>query len=592
MRKQIAVFVMILLTLLSGAPAVAQGSGGSSSPAQATELSQHGVSLKPDIIAPLRGLYSNTTAMLRDKDSAAVLDNLQMTTRGIWTSRGIGWVTFNNSSYSGANFYEFGQHTDSSGTNHLLVHVGTALCEVDPNLGTPTTLYTSMQDDNATRASFASFSPSQLLITTGKATAPLLWDGNTAHTASLQSGWPQTVATISYNGPQFLEVFAGRVIYAGFSGRPMDVLFSKQGDPNSFTISSPAAATDGGSFTLPSRLGAITGMKTLRSVDLSSPEVLIIGCQRGMAMITGNSGTNFAMYTLTREYGLASNRSWVQLQNDMYFLATDGIRKFTSLLANGNLLNSSISFPIQDLINRIVKTTSIVGLGGTGYTVTKPIFQQVFALHHPDTQEVFWFLPVDSDYPGRPSHAVVMNYNTQTSATQGNLSIDPIWSTRSGVTAMSGVNFQGNMYTGDNTGTIIKHYASDSYGGTPIQWTYMSPLIPTYSPSQNASLRKMVIITDGPNQQFTASAYTADTLSDGTTQFKARDSRYYSVTASSINNLGTWGSGTTTSYPHLIDFSSTGSGRYWAVRLTGTNAGDHISLVGIQSILTVGGWKQ
>lgn len=569
MRKWITWFLAVWLSVL---PATAQQAASTAAPPPAamTEIAQKGVSLKPDVLTPSRGLYSNTTDLLRDKDSAKILNNLQQLQRGIWTSRGIGYTKERAGSFnSGATFLEFAQHTTSAGVNRLVFQVGAKVYSYDLSSHTETEIKGSLS--TTAIPCIRSYNPSNMIYTNGDIN-PLKWDGNPASTMSSLTGWPVTISSVTYEKPKYCEVFANRAVFAGFDAKPFNIVVSNQGDPTSYTVG--GIATDAGAFEVPSQLGKITGMRALRLSNDNNDQVLIVGCERGMALITGYSGTTFAMKDLTREYGLASNRSWIQLQNDLLFWSTDGLRRFSQLVTNANLINASLTFNLQDLVNRVSTSK----------------FEKIFAVHHPATQEVQFWLPVDSDT--NPAHAVVMNYNTRDPSSDSYEQLNPVFSTKDGVTVTSGIEYSGTMYCGTSDGYLQTHYSGDTYDGTTIAWDFMTPLISANSPTQNASSRKFVIITDGPAQQFTAKAYTVDTLSGGNTEFKLRDSRSLSVATSSITKIGTWASGTTTSYPHLIDFSSKGSGRYWALRLTGSSSGDHISLVGVQSILTVGGWKQ
>lgn len=569
MRKLLAWYLAVWLSIL---PAVAQQQSQPTAmpPAAMTEIAQKGVSLKPDVITPSRGLYSNTTDLLRDKDSAKILNNLQQLQRGIWTSRGIGYAkeragVFN----SGATFLEFAQHTTTAGVNRLVFQVGAKVYSYDTSTHTETEIKNSLS--TSAIPCIRSFNPSNMLYTNGDIN-PLKWDGNPASTMSNLTGWPVTIGSTSYSKPRYCEVFANRAVFAGFDSNPFTVVLSNQNDPTNYTIA--GVATDAGAFDVPSQLGKITGMRALRLSNDNNDQVLIIGCERGMALVTGYSGTTFAMKDLTREYGLASNRSWIQLQNDLLFWSTDGLRRFSQLVTNANLINASLTFNLQDLVNRIPSSK----------------FDKIFAVHHPATQEVQFWLPVDSDT--NPSHAVILNYNTRDPSSDSYEQLNPIFSTKDGLTITAGLEYAGTMYCGTSDGYLQTHYNGDTYDGTTISWDFMTPLISSNSPTQSASLRKFVIITDGPAQQFQATAYTVDTLANGASEYKQRDSRSLSVASSSITKVGTWASGTTTSYPHLIDFTSKGNGRYWALRLSGSNSGDHISLVGVQSILTVGGWKQ
>jgi hypothetical protein len=82
-------------------------------------------------------------------------------------------------------------------------------------------------------------------------------------------------------------------------------------------------------------------------------------------------------------------------------------------------------------------------------------------------------------------------------------------------------------------------------------------------------------------------------LEDQTTRWISRFQKNVDVqTASNVDFFGTWDGGSADLFPRLIDFHAAGSGRYWCIRLKGDETGEHIDLDGIQSILTVGGWRQ
>lgn len=578
-RKLIAIIYTLVLCLIT-TPVYGQD-------ATTTELMQNGRSLKSSILTLDGGLVSNISDLLRDKDSAKVLNNLQMLKKGIWTNVGTGRTRMTDatsSTISSTCITEMAQHTTSAGVNRLVLVNGSIFLNATLNTAssppavtltdvTPAAYSASPQGVPCLR----SFNANNLLYVCSNV-APLKWNGDTGTKFSTLGGWPITYATKTYSYPAFVEVFANRACFAGFPDQPSSIVFSDQNDPATYTIGS--GATNGGIFECPSQLGKITGLRTLRLANDTTDQVLIVGCERGMAMITGYSGSTFALKDLTREYGLRSNRSWIQLQNDLYFLATDGIRRFSQLVAGSSLLNSGVTFGVQDLINLIDPTKG----------------QLAFAVHHPATQEVHYFVPANTATVG-PRYEIILNYNTDGKPGEA---LTPIISTKSAYTgeeAACGIEYEGKMYTftntvGGSTFRMCQEYLGDTYEGTAISWEYFSPLIGANSPSQSASLRKLLVITEGGDQAFTASVFTLDTLANGATEYKARASRSYSVTASTITKYGTWASGTTTTYPKLIDVSSDGNGRYWAIRLTGSSSSDKIALVGVQAVLTVGGWKQ
>lgn len=574
----------------------AQDAGGAAPAAAATELAQKGVSLKTEILSLDKGLASNVSDLLRESTQAKVLNNLHMLKRGVWTTRGTGRTRKNSSAEtdSGDPGYSFSIketaiYTSSAGVASVVAggyeNAVTAqkYYVITPSSGLLSaaihTLSTNTLSDKI--PCMRAFNATNFIMCDGGNYAnPYKWAGDTGVAATALGGWPVTHSAITYEKPTICEVFSNRMCFAGFAARPFSIVFSNQNDPGTYTIGS--GATDGGVFEVPSQLGPIVGMRALRLSNDSNDQVLIIGCRRGMAMVTGSSGSNFALKELTREYGFISNRTWVQVQNDLYFFGTDGIRRFSQLITGSALINSSVTFPVQDLVSQLDQTTS-----NGGYLLF------AHAVHHPATQELRFYFPTLVGLTSA-SRAIVLNYNTETTDGNGGV-IQPVISTMSGeaATVTGCLEYDGTLYSYAGANYFFQEYSGDTNSdGSAINWEYVSPLIGANSPAQSASLRKIVILTDGPAQKFDSQMYTLDTLSTGVTQWSTRDSKAVDVSASTITDISTWATGTTTTYPKFIDLFSRGNGRFWCLKLSGNATDEHISLVGLQAILTVGGWKQ
>jgi len=570
--KGVLAFVQIgLLALMPMAVDAQAQSQQQPPPAAMTELSQQGRSLKPDITAPDKGLATSVSELLRSPQYARVLNNIQMLKRGVWSSRGTGFAKQRAGSFNSGNaFTEFGKHTTTSGVNRFVLQNQANI--YDYNIGTSTeTAISTLAASNL--ACLRSWNGTNLIITSD-AQEPRTWNGNPASTATALGGWTPTIGGITYSAPGICEAFNNRMVFAGFDTRPFTLVLSDYGNPATYTTSSPAVATDCGAISIPSQLGAITSLFPLRVNNDSNEPALLIGCTRGMAMLTGSSPSTFTLRELTRAFGVVNNRCWAQVGNDVFFLATDGIRRFSNVYANSALQSLPDSYAVQDLIS----------LRNTAADTTP------FAVHHPSTQEIqFWF-PINA--ATQPNACIVLNYNTKDPSNPNVASGDVMFSTKDGYTATCGIDIDGVMYHGTTTGYLMQDYNGDTNDGTAISWEYLSPYISSNSPAQNASARKFIILTEGPDQKFTAQAFVIETLSNGQSRFKAQDSAAVNQVSETITKYGTWASGNTTTYPKLIDFESKGSGRFWAVRLTGSASGEHIDLVGIQSILVVGGWRQ
>lgn len=564
--KLLCYLLIALLVLPSNA--LAQSTNDDTPPALRTELTERGVSLKPVVLTPTKGVKTNATDLVRPQEYAHVLDNLQQLTQGVWTSRGIGHVKDRSSSFASGNaFRQIQPYSIATGGDRLLMHVYDKLILYNPADESEVDLYAAGVSNNINNTgTFAPFRPTQIWFTNGDL-EPKKWDGNTANDFGNSVSWPVTIASIQYSKPKFAEVFAGRVVYANCVGETRAVVFSYYGDGDSFTVDSTALSA--GAITFPAVLGQIKGMKALRIDTTSNEQVLLVGCERGFGLITGTSALNFSSVVLSTEFGLYSNRTWAQIGNDMYFLATDGVRKFSTSSGIATLANSAITFGLSDLINRIN---------------TSQAFQS-FAVQHPSTQEVLWWVPIDSDTT--PANAIVLNYNAYTPTDTNS----PIFSTRSGSAFTCGTQIGSSVYYGSSSGYLYLGYSGDQFDGANFSWEYSSSLIGGSSPLQNCSMRRVEILTDGTDQSFTVTAYTLVQRSDGVTTLSSQDSRSVSVTSATVTKLGTWTSGTTTSYPKFIEFQPRGSGRFWKIRLTGS-AGQHIALAGMVAVLTLGGWRQ
>jgi len=564
---------LLLAFLLACCPALAQQAGQAGTP---SELSQEAKSLKIVPNTPTRGVVTNSADLLRTDDSARVLNNLQMLRQGVWTSRGIGWQKQRASAFnSGAEFKDFSVQSTTTGDN-LLFQVGGKVYIYDLATSTETELFSGTAPTNP--YCIRAYSPTMVILCDGDGNIePKQWDGDAANDFTDIGGFwfPVPIGSRIFSKPKLCEPLGDRMVYAGFAAYPNSILISYQNTAATFTVSTPTmSAADAGFLEVPAALGPIVGLRTLK-LDSSSPEtVVLVGCTRGFALVTGNSALNFAAIELTREFGLASNRTWVQLNNDLYFLATDGIRKFSSLSQSSTLGNQAVSFPISNLITRINKSQA----------------HRAWAVHHPATQEVQWWVPIDSGT--QCDHGVVMNYNTKTASELQGRDIEVIWSSRDGTAVACGVDFNGVMYGGSYDGFLQQHYSGDTYGGSAITWTFIGPLVGANNPAQASSNRRWLIITEGGSQKFDCTAYTLTQRTDGTTGWVVADTGSIALTADSVTAVDTWGSGTTTTYPKFIDFYPKGSGRFWTLKLSGDATDEHIDLVGTLAIVNVGGLRQ
>lgn len=393
---------------------------------------------------------------------------------------------------------------------------------------------------------------------------PLLFNGdNTTAT-------PLPVKT--YKKPRFSEPFLDRMAYAAFfednADTCQDILFTNAGSFDVVTQSTSIVATDGGIFTIPASLGRITALKTLKLTNQTNDQVLIVGCSNGVAMITGQDAGSFQMRILTDEYGIPSNRALVAIQNDLFFLATDGIRRFSGLANNATLLNATMTFDQSDIIRRINPNTAPLA----------------FATHHRLTQEVeFWFA---LDENVKCNSCLLMNYNTNASSYE---SVEPIWMTRDGFTVASMIQYGGVQYGGSYTGSIQQHHTGNLYDTAPAPFTIVTAFMSPGDAMYDMQIDHMLIITEGESQQFTASAHFYQDMAGGRAiqrTLATPNSEVLTAPVDAGTILDTWQLGLGAFSPgpgvKLLPFRPSGKGRWWELTIEGNKSDDAIDFIGVE----------
>lgn len=472
-------------------------------PIEQTPTSRQGKSLQSGYISAARGLATSIADIDRPADYAKVLNNLQMRAkRGIWKSSGIGWTRQRSTAFNGgAAFKDYAVFFDSSGNRTLCWQVGSKVQSYNIGTSTETDIITGLS--TTARPCMRNFSPSTstaspILIYCNGNIEPRKITSTSAESALLFNSpgvWPGTFLTKTYSKPKFCEPFGDRMAYAGFDGTAVafSVLISNLGDAQVFTQSGPVVATDAVAFTYPAILGPIRGLRSYKIANETNDEILLGGCTNGFFMITGSNATNYAMKILTREYGLLSNRGWVQRDNDLIFPATDGFRTLGGLISNSNLISNTLSFLIKDLYNLIDFANA----------------EEIISVHSPRTQEIQFWVPLTGD-GAQNKHAFILNYNNDETGPNGTV---PIWSTKDGTSVAAMVNFEGQVYGGGYDGLLQTHYSGNLYDTTPITFSIVPSLV-GLGPGQLHSSYKAVVICDGNDQKFDFKPYLYERIPD------------------------------------------------------------------------------
>ena len=407
----------------------------------------------------------------------------------------------------------------------------------------------------------------------------------------------------SYSKPKYSTYFNNRQAYFGFDPTGLaafDVLISAQGNAESFINSTPINATDACSFTIPG-LGLPTGCTAFRISNQTNVEVLLLGFENGFAVIAGNAvssdATTYQATILTNQYGLMSNRTFTQIQNDMYFLSTNGVRNYSNLTINANLLNANLTYQMQDVIQSI--TTANVAGTNTGYD------SQSFATSNPPTLEVQYWYPATSDGISGADftnqHAIIMNYNALNPVPQ---QITPVFSTKNGTSVACGIYFNNVFYGGGYDGHLQVHYSGNTYNGAAIPGTIVLALINGGNIQENMSLRQGVVVTEGDVQNFNVTTYfyTKQVIQNTLGQYVDTITRAPSIEGiqtiqlgvTSETIMGDWIMGLS-SFPanHIKHgfFTATGEGPYIEFDLTTNGIEQVLDFGGLAWTGTVGGLR-
>lgn len=544
-------------------------------PVSRTPLSEQGKSLQPSMVTCRRGLATNISNMERSNDFAKELNNLQMIRPGIWTNRGIGWSEHREVSFTGT-FLEFSFFVDAAGTRTLLFQSGAKLQSYNLGTATETDIITglSISAVPTIRRSYSPTTGSSIAIyTNGDIEPRKILTVSTEAALEFNGGvWPGAFNGKTYSKPKLCEPFGERFVFGLFpdADTAFDILISDQADPETFTLSTPATPTDAVAFTYPPELGALRSIRVHTLNNDLSDQIIIGGCTDGIFAIFGANAAEFGLKILTRQLGVVSNRTWVNLGDDLLYLSNAGIRNFNGLAIGANLAPDALSYPIADLVSEV----------DIDYA------HLAHAVHNPATQEVQFWCPINGG-GGQVKKAFIMKYESAGGA------VIPIWSTKDGTEVSASIYFKTVMYGGNSSAVLQVHYSGNTYNGTTYNSRIVTALVGLGNVQQKCSMRVITIVTDGDTQKFNFTAYTYSRFEDNSFKRMPAEPNNALVQTSggSTTALGSWVLGTSafpSTHPKLIDFHPIGNGSFWDFEIT-TSADDHaLDFVGVAYTLSGG----
>lgn len=530
-----------------------------------------------------KGVATNIGATLLGDRYMQTCKNVNMVKRGVVTSRVRGWSKQRASAFNGGvPFLDFGIFVAANGTRTLLFQVGDDVDSYNIGTSTETVIFTGVS--NTALPCFRAYAPyaagtpytvwcngSDEPRKITSVTASSLLQLNGANYGAAATAAPLAVKT--YSKPTFVEPYLDRLVLAKFagSGTEYDVVITNAGTGETCTQSAPLVATDGGVFTMNPALGAITGLKAFKLSNESNEQVLLVAQALGVTLITGEGATTFRSRQLTDEYGIPSNRTWVRVMNDLYFLASDGIRCFSTLIQNSNLLTSSKTFGVQDLVNRW----------------NQDQLAKAHAFHMRKYQEIVFWFPIDVDTDCK--NAFVFNY--------GDSDNEPAIFPKDGTTVTCSTLFSNIPYGGGSDGVLQLHYSGTKYGDAAVAFRIALSPVHAEGDSRRSFQADFQIITEGPANKFIPNCYGFVRTVSGKLMRKrmlpANQVKVVSDAAGSI--LDSWALGVG-AYPsehtRITTFKPKGAAHMMDLELTGTDADHDIDFVAAQFDLKLGGVNQ
>jgi len=161
-------------------------------------------------------------------------------------------------------------------------------------------------------------------------------DGNNAPTVFNTSFTATDVSASTVAGAKFVASFRDHMFYAGMSGTPQELVFSKPFDEDDFS-----SGAGSGSIAVDA---TITGIKVFR-------DNLFIFCENRIFKLAGSSVSDFTISDVTRNIGCINGQTIQEFSGDLIFLAPDGLRTVAGTARIGDVELGTISTPIQTVFN-------------------------------------------------------------------------------------------------------------------------------------------------------------------------------------------------------------------------------------------------
>ena len=172
----------------------------------------------------------------------------------------------------------------------------------------------------------------------------LLVDGVNAPVVFNTSIAATDVSESAVAGASIAVSFREHMFYAGMSATPQEVVFSTPFDEDDFQ-----AGQGAGSFKVDD---TIVGLKVFR-------DGLFVFCENRIFKLTGNSSSDFAVSSVTRDIGCINGKTIQEFAGDLIFLGPDGLRTVAGTAKIGDVELGTISSNVQSIFDDNITNASV-----------------------------------------------------------------------------------------------------------------------------------------------------------------------------------------------------------------------------------------
>lgn len=505
------------------------------------------------------GLNQQAPPLALDESQCAWVENLHLSEAGQWTTQNIGYsrlntASLNGSSSSGQAVRSLHRFETTTGTVLNLAQAGGSLYSLNTGTGVSTLVSTGW----SSTAPLRSVTWLGWLFLVAQGQSPYRYNAQAA--PSVLPGWPPTIAGQSVGNPSLVEVFAGRLVFAGDSSNPSALYLSALEDPTSW---SPGPNPDSpGVFQVsPGDGDKITALKRL-FLPLSNEELLVVFKKRSIWLLSGSDATNFKLERASSQLGAVSQESTVSVGQELLFLSEQGIYSLNTATQQGNLTFSALSAPIVRQVGQLNRSA----LGGA------------VAFYAKQARQVWWAVPEGSSSTN--NRIWVLQLQGPNTAS---------WTLRNGFSVCSILETDGLLLTGSYDGYVLQQLKGLSYNGATCNWRYDTPVYAL----EGANLRKRLRHVELLCSEVTSAAFglacswdldpqTPETL---TPRLAIKTGEATSTYGQALFGAGIYAA----SGKALARISPPGSGRLVQLQFTGTLPQQPVTLEGWTIVSNTGG---